>query len=48
MQIQLLRRWRAAGSPGDKGRALDDPDRVVLQALVAAVNGIAQGLQGTG
>jgi hypothetical protein len=33
---------------GDKGRAPDDPDRHLLQALVASVNGIAQGLQGTG
>jgi phosphoenolpyruvate carboxylase len=48
LQIQLLRRWRRAGSPGDKGRAEDDPDRCLLQALVASVNGIAQGLQGTG
>ncbi|HEX6571502.1 MAG TPA: phosphoenolpyruvate carboxylase [Steroidobacteraceae bacterium] len=48
LQIQLLRRWRGAGSPGDKGRAADDPDRCLLQALVASVNGIAQGLQGTG
>jgi phosphoenolpyruvate carboxylase len=48
MQIQLLRRWRGAGSPTDKGRAPDDPDRHLFQALVASVNGIAQGLQGTG
>jgi phosphoenolpyruvate carboxylase len=48
MQIQLLRRWRAAGSPSDKGRAPDDPDRHLFRALVASVNGIAQGLQGTG
>jgi phosphoenolpyruvate carboxylase len=48
LQIQLLRRWREAGSPGDKGRAADDPDRCLLQALVASVNGIAHGLQGTG
>lgn len=48
MQIQLLRRWRGAGSPADKGRADDDPDRHLFQALVASVNGIAQGLQGTG
>jgi phosphoenolpyruvate carboxylase len=48
LQIQLLRRWRNAGSPSDKGHAADDPDRHLLQALVASVNGIAQGLQGTG
>ncbi|HET7203577.1 MAG TPA: phosphoenolpyruvate carboxylase [Steroidobacteraceae bacterium] len=48
LQIQLLRRWRNAGSPSDKGRAPDDPDRHLLQALIASVNGIAQGLQGTG
>jgi phosphoenolpyruvate carboxylase len=47
MQIQLLRRWRAAGCPADKGRADDDPDRGLYRALVASVNGIAQGLQGT-
>jgi phosphoenolpyruvate carboxylase len=38
-QIELLRRWRAANSP------LDD---ALLPALLASVNGIAQGLQGTG
>jgi phosphoenolpyruvate carboxylase len=48
LQIQLLRRWRNAGSPSDKGRAPEDPDCHLMQALVASVNGIAQGLQGTG
>jgi phosphoenolpyruvate carboxylase len=48
MQVQLLRRWRAAGCPQDKGRAVDDPLRRLFPALVASVNGIAQGLQGTG
>ena len=48
MQVQLLRRWREAGSPNDKGRARDDPDRRLFPALVASVNGIAHGLQGTG
>jgi phosphoenolpyruvate carboxylase len=48
MQVQLLRRWRAAGCPQDKGRAGDDPLRRLFPALVASVNGIAQGLQGTG
>jgi phosphoenolpyruvate carboxylase len=48
MQVQLLRRWRAAGCPQDKGRASDDPLRRLFPALVASVNGIAQGLQGTG
>jgi len=38
-QIELLRRWRAAGCPADD---------VLLPALLASVNGIAQGLQGTG
>jgi phosphoenolpyruvate carboxylase len=38
-QIELLRRWRALNSP------LDD---ALLPALLASVNGIAQGLQGTG
>ncbi|HWJ05542.1 MAG TPA: phosphoenolpyruvate carboxylase [Steroidobacteraceae bacterium] len=47
MQVELLRRWRAAGSPGDKGLALEDPNRQLFQALVASVNGIAHGLQGT-
>ena len=47
-QIQLLRRWREAGSPSDKGRPADDADRHLFPALVASVNGIAHGLQGTG
>jgi phosphoenolpyruvate carboxylase len=49
VQVELLRRWRAAGSPVDK-RLLpaDDPNRLLFQALVASVNGIAHGLQGTG
>jgi phosphoenolpyruvate carboxylase len=38
-QIELLRRWREAGSP---------LDGMLLPALLASVNGIAQGLQGTG
>jgi phosphoenolpyruvate carboxylase len=38
-QIEMLRRWREAGCP------LDD---ALLPALLASVNGIAQGLQGTG
>jgi phosphoenolpyruvate carboxylase len=38
MQVDLLRRWRAGG------RA----DRELLEALLASVNGIAQGLQNTG
>jgi len=38
MQIDLLRRWRAGG----RG------DRELLEALLASVNGIAQGLQNTG
>jgi hypothetical protein len=36
------------GSPGDKGLASGDPDRGLFPALVASVNGIAQGLQATG
>lgn len=48
MQVRLLRSWREAGSPNDKGRAPDDPDRGLFPALVASVNGIAHGLQGTG
>jgi phosphoenolpyruvate carboxylase len=48
MQVQLLRRWRAAGCPADKGAAADDSLRRLFPALVASVNGIAQGLQGTG
>lgn len=38
MQIDLLRRWRAGGRN----------DRDLLEALLASVNGIAQGLQNTG
>jgi phosphoenolpyruvate carboxylase len=38
IQVDLLARWRAAGSP--EGELLD--------ALVASVNGIAQGVQNTG
>jgi phosphoenolpyruvate carboxylase len=37
-QVDLLRRWR------DSGRQ----DRALLEALVASVNGISQGLQGSG
>jgi phosphoenolpyruvate carboxylase len=48
MQVELLRRWRAAGSPSDKALPPGDPNRVLFQALVASVNGIAHGLQGTG
>jgi phosphoenolpyruvate carboxylase len=48
MQVQLLRRWRAAGCPPDKVGPVDDPLRRLFPALVASVNGIAQGLQGTG
>jgi len=38
MQVDLLRRWREGGRE----------DREVFEALVASVNGIAQGLQGSG
>jgi len=38
MQVDLLQRWR------DGGRQ----DRELLEALIASVNGIAQGLQGSG
>ena len=48
MQVRLLHSWRQAGSPNDKGRSKDDPDRCLFPALVASVNGIAHGLQGTG
>ena len=48
MQVRLLHSWREAGSPNDKGRSKDDPDRRLFPALVASVNGIAHGLQGTG
>jgi len=37
MQVDLLSRWRASGSQ----------DRQLLQALLASVNGIGQGLQGS-
>ena len=38
LQVELLARWRAAGRPDDE----------LLQALLATVRGIAQGLQNTG
>jgi len=38
MQVDLLKRWRESGRE----------DREVFDALVASVNGIAQGLQGSG
>ena len=38
LQVDLLQRWRAAGSPDD----------AMLRALVATVNGIAAGIQNTG
>ncbi len=38
MQVDLLARWRAAGRE----------DRALFEALLASVNGIAQGLQSTG
>lgn len=38
LQVELLREWRAAGCPEDER----------LDALIATVNGIAQGLQNTG
>jgi len=38
MQIDLLRRWRAA----------DRQDRALLDALIASIAGIAQGMQATG
>ena len=37
-QVDLLRRWRESGRE----------DRELFEALLASVNGIAQGLQGTG
>jgi phosphoenolpyruvate carboxylase len=47
-QIELLRRWRDAGSPSEKGQPADAAARHLFPALVASVNGIAHGLQGTG
>lgn len=38
MQVDLLKRWRAAGRPEDE----------LFRALLSTVNGIAQGLQNTG
>ncbi len=38
LQVDLLRRWRASGRPTD----------ALFHALVASVNGVAQGLQNTG
>ncbi|HET7561955.1 MAG TPA: phosphoenolpyruvate carboxylase [Rhodanobacteraceae bacterium] len=38
LQVDLLRRWRAAGSADD----------ALLRSLVACVNGVARGLQNTG
>ena len=38
LQVDLLKRWRAD----------DRQDDALLQALVACVNGVAQGLQNTG
>jgi phosphoenolpyruvate carboxylase len=38
LQVDLLARWRASGSTDDS----------LLHALVATVNGVAQGLQNTG
>jgi len=38
MQVDLLRRWRASGRE----------DRDLFDALLASLNGIAQGLQNTG
>jgi phosphoenolpyruvate carboxylase len=37
-QVDLLGRWRAA----------DRQDREIFEALVASVNGISQGIQGSG
>jgi phosphoenolpyruvate carboxylase len=48
IQVDLLRRWREADSPADKQLDPDDPLRRLFPALVASVNGIAHGLQGTG
>jgi phosphoenolpyruvate carboxylase len=38
LQVDLLRRWRAS----------EGEDESLLRALVACVNGVAQGLQNTG
>ena len=38
MQVDLLKRWRAAGRPEDE----------LFRGLLSTVNGIAQGLQNTG
>jgi phosphoenolpyruvate carboxylase len=38
LTVDLLARWRAGGSEDD----------ALLRALVACVNGVAQGLQNTG
>jgi phosphoenolpyruvate carboxylase len=38
LQVDLLQRWRESGGNDD----------ALLQALVACVNGVAQGLQNTG
>ena len=48
--LSALRMLKAAmmNKEVEKGRALDDPDRRLFPALVASVNGIAHGLQGTG
>jgi phosphoenolpyruvate carboxylase len=48
MQVQLLRRWRAAGSPSDRRRPDAEAEGSLYMSLVASVNGIAHGLQGTG
>jgi phosphoenolpyruvate carboxylase len=48
MQVQMLRRWRAAGSPSDRRRPDGDTEGSLYMSLVASVNGIAHGLQGTG
>lgn len=47
MQVELLRQWRAGGSRADRSGD-DDPGGHLFQTLVTSVNGIAQGLQGTG
>jgi len=38
IQVDLLKRWRKTGCT----------DEILFEALVASVNGIAQGLQNTG